>query len=270
MILYPPCKINLGLHILHKRNDGFHELDTCMYEIPLYDILEIIPSENFEFTSSGLDIPGDSDNNLCVKAFKLIKENHQISNVKIHLHKQIPMGGGLGGGSSDGTYVLKMLNSIFKLELSDAKLEEYASILGSDCAFFVKGNCQLAKGRGEILTPIDLNLKGYNLKILNIGIHVSTADAYGGVIFQNHNKNITEILSLEKEDWKNELKNDFETSVFKNHSILSEIKNRFYQEGAFYASMSGSGSTMYALYKRKPTENTFKDLSPLYEIVKEL
>jgi 4-diphosphocytidyl-2-C-methyl-D-erythritol kinase len=270
MILYPPCKINLGLHILHKRNDGFHELDTCMYEIPLYDILEIIPSEEFVFTSSGLEIPGDSDNNLCVKAFKLIKEKHEISNVKIHLHKQIPMGGGLGGGSSDATYVLKMLNTLFNLNLELETLEEYAAILGSDCAFFVKSNCQIAKGRGELLSHFNLNLKGYYLKILNIGIHVSTAEAYGGVIFQTHIDNVVEILKLKKEDWKDKLVNDFETSVFKKHPILSEIKNSLYQEGAFYASMSGSGSTMFALYENKPKENSFLELNPLYEIVKEL
>ena len=270
MILYPPCKINLGLHILHKRNDGFHELDTCMYEIPLYDILEIIPSQNFEFTSSGMIIPGDVDANLCVKAFKLLKEKHEISNVKIHLHKQIPMGGGLGGGSSDGTYTLKLLNELFELKLTDLILEGYASELGSDCAFFVNCGCQIAKGRGEILTPIQLDLSGYYIKIVNIGIHISTKEAYAGIEFQQHKNTLHELITKNITDWKTLLKNDFEISVFKNHPILKEVKENLYDEGAIYASMSGSGSTMFAIYREEPKKNTFARLNPIYEIVKKL
>lgn len=270
MILYPPCKINLGLHILHKRNDGFHELDTCMYEIPLFDILEIIPAENFEFSSSGLTIPGEIETNLCVKAFKLLKENHDISNVKMHLHKQIPMGGGLGGGSSDGTYALKMLNELFKLDLSEETLEKYAAKLGSDCAFFVRGEAQIANGRGEILTPVKLNLKGLYLKIINIGIHISTANAYKGIVFQKHNKKINELINLKPEYWKENLQNDFEFSVFKNHPILEEVKKQLYFEGAVYASMSGSGSTMYGIFNETPEKDSFAHFNPEYEIMIEL
>ncbi len=270
MILYPSCKINLGLHILHKRTDGFHELDTCMFEVPLYDILEIIPSTKFEFSSSGMEIPGDSQNNLCIKAFNIIQNKHDIPNIKMHLHKQIPMGGGLGGGSSDGTYVLKMLNTIFKLNLSNSTLEEYASLLGSDCAFFVNAGSQIAKGRGEKLTPIHLNLNGYYIKIVNIGIHISTPDAYNGIEFQQHEKTITEIINSDISSWKENLKNDFEHSVFKKHAILSDLKKELYEEGAIYASMSGSGSTMYAIYKELPKSEKFKQLNPVYEIIKKL
>lgn len=267
MILYPPCKINLGLHVLHKRLDGFHELDTCMYEIPLFDILEIIPSENFEFSASGLSIPGDVETNLCIKAFKLLKEKHGVSNVKMHLHKQIPMGGGLGGGSSDGTYALKMLDKIFDLNLSVKTLETYAATLGSDCAFFVNGKAQIAKGRGEVLSPISLDLKGLYLKIINIGLHISTASAYDGIEFQIQNSNINEIVSSDKYDWKETLKNDFEISVFKKHPILSELKENLYKEGAIYAAMTGSGSTMYGIYNDKPKNNTFSKYNPKFEIV---
>lgn len=270
MILYPPCKINLGLHILNKRKDGFHELDTCMFEIPLYDILEILPSQKFEFSSSGMEIPGDFNTNLCVKAFKLIQENHNIPNIKMHLHKQIPMGGGLGGGSSDGTYVLKMLNTIFQLNLSETILEQYAATLGSDCAFFVKSGSQIAKGRGEILTPINLKLTGYFIKIVNIGIHISTAEAYSGVEFQQHKNSISEIINRNIIDWKTILNNDFELSIFKNYPVLKKLKADLYQEGAIYASMSGSGSTMYAIFKDEPKKNTFSHLNPTYEIIKEL
>lgn len=267
MILYPPCKINLGLHILNKRNDGYHELDTCMYEIPLNDILEIVPAEEFQFTSSGLEIPGDINKNLCVKAFQLIKEKHNIGNVKIHLHKQIPMGGGLGGGSSDATFTLKILNKIFNLCISDTLLTEYAAILGSDCAFFVQSNCQIAKGRGEILKPISLNLKGYFIKIINIGIHISTAEAFSNIEFNYTNSNVEQILFNGIENWKNELNNDFEKSIFIKYPILLKIKEELYKEGAIYASMTGSGSTMYAIYKDEPSNKTFDNLNPLYEIV---
>jgi 4-diphosphocytidyl-2-C-methyl-D-erythritol kinase len=267
MILYPPCKINLGLHILHKRNDGYHELDTCMYEIPMFDILEAIPSEEFEFSFSGMEIPGNIETNLCVKAFNLLKDKHGIGNVKMHLHKQIPMGGGLGGGSSDGTYALLMLNSIFKLNLTKNKLIEYASELGSDCAFFVESGAKIARGRGEILKPINLNIRGYFLKIVNIGIHISTAEAYGNVEFQDHKQNVEAVLGLNLDKWKSNLKNDFEVHIFKKHPILTTIKERLYEEGAVYASMSGSGSTMFGIYKEKPLDNSFNDLNTTYEII---
>jgi 4-diphosphocytidyl-2-C-methyl-D-erythritol kinase len=268
MILFPTCKINLGLNILFKRNDGYHEIDTCMYEIPMYDILEFIPSENFEFTSSGLVIPGDNTNNLCVKAFQKLKNERNIPNVKIHLHKQIPMGGGLGGGSSDGTYTFSALNNLFNLNLSDKELENYASQIGSDCPFFVKGKAQISRGRGELLEPIDLNLQGYFIKILNIGIHVSTAEAYSNVNFVKNPTPIKDIVINQRiEDWKINLKNQFEYSVFKKHPVLQTIKDLLYTEGAIYASMSGSGSTMYGIYKNKPSENTFSMYNPQYETI---
>ena len=270
MILYPTCKINLGLHILNKRNDGFHELDTCMFEVPLYDIIEIIPSENFEFSTSGMEIPGDCNNNLCVKAFHLIQEKYEIPNIKLHLHKQIPMGGGLGGGSSDGTFVLKMLNSLFQLNITNSQLQEYASLLGSDCPFFVKGGTQIARGRGEILSPIQLDLSGYYIKIVNIGIHVSTKEAYAGVEFQKHSNSTAEIITRNISNWKTLLKNDFEMSVFKNYPLLQEVKENLYNEGAVYASMSGSGSTMYGIFNEEPKNNTFSHLNPTYEIIKKL
>jgi len=241
-----------------------------MYEIPLFDILEIIPSENFEFSSSGLNIPGEVDSNLCVKAFNLIKENHGISNVKMHLHKQIPMGGGLGGGSSDGTYALKMLNELFKLDLSEETLENYAATLGSDCAFFVRGKAQIANGRGEILSPINLNLKGRFLKIINIGIHISTANAYAGLELQRHNLKINDLINLNPKDWKETLLNDFEISVFKNHTILEEVKKQLYFEGAVYASMSGSGSTMYGIFDEIPKKESLAHFNPVYEIIVEI
>jgi 4-diphosphocytidyl-2-C-methyl-D-erythritol kinase len=180
------------------------------------------------------------------------------------------MGGGLGGGSSDGTYALKMLNELFKLGLSEETLEKYAATLGSDCAFFVRGKAQIANGRGEILSPVKLNLKGLYLKIINIGIHISTANAYQGIEFQKHTLKIDDLINLKPKDWKENLQNDFEISVFKNHPILEEVKKLLYEEGAIYASMSGSGSTMYGIFNETPAKNSFARFNPEYEIITEL
>lgn len=270
MILFPPCKINLGLHVLHKRDDGYHEIETCMYPIPLFDILEIIPSENFTFSSSGLTIPGESSSNLCVKAFELIQLKYTIPNVKIHLHKQIPMGGGLGGGSSDGSFVLRGLNDLFKLQLSDDVMQQLASELGSDCPFFIKNEVQIAKGRGEILKNFPLKLNGYYLKIINVGIHISTKEAYGNVKMYKNSTSLEEILTnYNLFDFKDQLTNSFEYSVFNEYPELKELKDLLYKEGAIYASMTGSGSTMFGIYKEKPQKKT-DDSAVLFEIVMEL
>lgn len=268
MILFPPCKINLGLHVLCKRDDGYHAIETCMYPVPIHDILEIIPSEKFEFTSSGIPIPGEASSNLCVKAFQILQENFSIPNVKIHLHKVIPMGGGLGGGSSDGSYVLIGLNEIFNLDLSNIELQQFAAKLGSDCPFFIKNTAQIATGRGEILETFPLDLKGYFLKIINLGIHVSTQEAYAGVSFYEGKENTKDILSSASiENYKNKLINCFEKSVFTKHSVLSVLKNELYEEGATYAAMTGSGSTLFAIYKNKPRNTKFNHPIQFEEII---
>jgi 4-diphosphocytidyl-2-C-methyl-D-erythritol kinase len=267
MIIFPPCKINLGLHVLKKRDDGYHEIETCIYPIPLFDILEIVPSEIFSFTSSGLSIPGELSSNLCVKAFELIQSNYSIPNVKIHLHKQIPMGGGLGGGSSDGSYVLRGLNDLFQLQLTDETLQQLASELGSDCPFFICNEVQLATGRGEILEKFPFDLNGYFIKIINIGIHISTKEAYGNVKMNTNPFKIKEILmEYRLVDFKNQLTNSFETSVFKEYPELEELKNKLYEDGAIYASMTGSGSTMYGIYKEEP-QKTSENKDVLFELV---
>ena len=185
MILFPPAKINLGLNVLFKREDGYHELETVMLKTPLTDVLEIVPSDEFQFTQTGLTIPGDNLDNLCVQAFQLIQKEYKIPNVHIYLRKIIPMGAGLGGGSADASYVLSGLNTLFNLNISNSKLEELAATLGSDCPFFINPTPQIAKGRGEILSPIEINLKGYYIKLLNVGIHVGTKEAYAGIQFSD-------------------------------------------------------------------------------------
>ena len=253
MILFPPAKINLGLHVLRKREDGYHDLDTCMVPIPLCDVLEILPSKQFEYHQTGLTIPGATDDNLCVKAYNLLKLEYNLPPVYMHLRKEIPMGAGLGGGSSDAAYVLTGLNTLFELKLSNSKLEEYAAKLGSDCPFFVKNEAQIARGRGEILSPCTLDLKGMYLKIINPGIHIGTKEAYSGVLPNADGASVSSLIEEPIESWKDQLKNDFEVSVFSSHSILKEIKEKLYDEGAIYAAMSGSGSTMFGIFKEKPT-----------------
>lgn len=254
------------MHVLNKRADGYHNLDTLMYQVPLTDVLEIIPSATFHFQSSGLEIPGDATSNLCVKAFQLMQTRYGISNVTIHLHKIIPMGGGLGGGSSDASYVLKGLNKLFDLQLSVETLQSLAAELGSDCPLFILENPQLAQGRGEILSDVSLNLSGYFLKLVNVGIHVSTQEAFSNVQFYDHSHSIAELIQLPIEEWKTTLKNDFEVSVFSHHPRLQTVKAQLYTEGAIYASMSGSGSTMFALFASEP-KMTFSAESNVLETI---
>lgn len=252
MILFPPAKVNLGLYITRKREDGYHDIESVMYPLPLTDVLEILPSERFIFRSSGLVIEGSEEDNLCVKAFRLMQERHNVGNVMIHLQKNIPMGAGLGGGSADAAYVLTGINMIFELGLDDTTLERYASELGSDCAFFVRSVPQLAKGRGEILTPINLSLQGKYIKVLNPGIHVSTKLAYSNVVLSDRTYDWND-LTLEKlSEWKEDLRNDFEKTVFVEFPELVRIKRNLYDEGAVYACMSGSGSTMIGIFDTEP------------------
>jgi 4-diphosphocytidyl-2-C-methyl-D-erythritol kinase len=250
MVSFPHCKINLGLNILAKRADGYHEIETCFYPIPWTDILEIIPSERLAFTSSGITIPGTPAENLCLKAYHLLKKDFELSPVKIHLHKIIPMGAGLGGGSSDAAFTLRLLNNIFELKISEEAMKQYASQLGSDCSFFVKDIPQMGTGRGEILNPIPFSLKGKFIVIIIPPIHVSTAEAYAGVR-PAMSSTVMDVLTNDISSWRKLLKNDFEESVFRNHPQIKAIKEKLYQRNAMYASMSGSGSAVYGIFDQE-------------------
>lgn len=249
MILFPPAKINLGLQILSMRNDGFHEIETCMVPIPFYDILELTLSADFSFEQTGIEIPGARGENLCEKAFYLMKSRYGIGNVRIHLRKQIPIGAGLGGGSSDAAHVLLALNELFALKLDTEILCLLAAELGSDCPFFIRNEPQLAKGRGEVLRPISLNLKGTYCILLNPKVHVSTKEAYAGVSPRIPEKTLQELLSLPIESWPALLQNDFEESVFKAHPEIAQLKSELEKTSACYVSMSGSGASVFALFK---------------------
>jgi len=256
MIVFPHCKINLGLSIIQKRPDGYHELETVFYPVALEDILEIISSNDasseIQFTSSGLEIPGNQTQNLCIKAYHLLKKDFPtLPSIKMHLHKNIPMGAGLGGGSSDGTAVLKLLNEQFNLGLNSSQLVDYASTLGSDCAFFVFENACHAKGRGEILETSHCDLSNYQIVLIHPGIHISTAWAFSQLNPQSKQKSILEIVSGPITNWKNELINDFEAPIINAHPIIGALIQMLYQQGAIYASMTGSGSSIFGLFPKQ-------------------
>ncbi len=268
MISFPNCKINSGLHILSKREDGFHNLATFFYPLPLHDALEIIQAKKTVFTNSGLPVPGNANDNICLKAYQLLKKDFaELPPVKIHLHKTIPMGAGLGGGSADGAFTLKLLNEKFDLGLSTDQLINYALQLGSDCPFFIVNKPSMATGRGEILEPLPIDLSAYKFVIVNPGIHINTGWAFSQITPAFPEKSIAAIITQPVEKWKEELKNDFEEPVFKNHSEIKSIKEELYKQGAVYASMSGSGSTVYGIFK-KEIELSFN--FPAHYFVKEL
>ncbi|HWA33696.1 MAG TPA: 4-(cytidine 5'-diphospho)-2-C-methyl-D-erythritol kinase [Cyclobacteriaceae bacterium] len=262
MVSFPFCKINLGLQIVSKRSDNYHNIVTCFYPVPWTDVLEVIPSRSLAFTQTGLTIPGTPEDNFCLKAYNFLKEEFKLRPVKIHLHKVLPAGSGLGGGSSDAAHMLTLLNTVFKLGLSVDTLKKTAMRIGSDCSFFLQDSPAIGRERGDVLTPVSLNLKGLYLVVVVPAIHVSTAEAYAGVTPQAPTADLLQILEQPVTNWRSSLKNDFEPSMFKKYPVLQEIKEKLYSIGAVYASMSGSGSSIYGIFDtRVAHEKHFKEVS---------
>lgn len=253
MISFPNAKINLGLNVVARKSDGYHNIESCFLPIDWCDVLEIVPASSFQFSATGLPIPGNQVDNLCVKAFNLIQQNHQIGNVHIHLHKMIPMGGGLGGGSADGAFTLKLLNEFFELHLTTNELKNYASQLGSDCPFFIENNPRYVTGTGFEFADIEVSLKGKFLALTNPNIHVGTKEAYSQIKPKASETSIPEILKKPLDTWKSKLRNDFETSVFPLQPDIAALKDSFYANGAIYASMTGSGATVYGIFEEAPS-----------------
>ncbi len=254
MVIFPNCKINLGLHITGKRPDGFHDLETVFYPIPLKDILEVVPSTELQFDSSGLSIPGNPDNNLCLKAYHLLKQDFPtLPPVHLHLHKIIPMGAGLGGGSADGAFTLRLINEKYRLNIPTQQLIEYAAKLGSDCPFFILNKACYATGRGEILNQLPLDLSNYHFVLVNPEIHVNTKWAFEQITPSPSGKNLLSILEQPIDEWRNYLFNDFEAPITKAYPSIGIIKDQLYKLGASYAAMSGSGSTLFGIFKTKPS-----------------
>ncbi len=273
MILYPNAKINIGLNVLEKREDGFHNLETLFYpigaadtlkadEVPSHDVdvLEIVEAPELSMHQYGIEYPGEPMDNLCIKAYKALRKDFDIPPVAIHLFKKLPVGAGLGGGSSDAAFTLKGLDKMFSLSLTDEQLASYAATLGSDCAFFIYNRPMIGTGRGEILQPADIYpLDGYEIKLVYPPYFVSTAAAYGGIVPRNKRAQngeifdstpLVEMLRRPVESWRECVVNDFETTVFAKIPELARYKEELYKQGAVYASMSGSGSAFFGIFRK--------------------
>ena len=258
MLTFPNCKINLGLRILGKRPDGYHNLETIFYPIGIKDALEITSSETVTFNRSGIRFENE-DNNLCVKAYNLLKADYpDIPPVDIHLLKCIPIGAGLGGGSSDAAAMLLMLNERYKLDLSVGELLGYALKLGSDCPFFILNRPCYGTGRGEQLDPVEVDLSMYTLVIVNPGIHISTAEAFSRIMPSIPAISLCDIAGLPIGEWKYNMINDFEKPVFEAYPGIRDIKEKMYAHGALYASMSGSGSTVFGVFDKEKSLPVWK------------
>ncbi len=250
MISFPNAKINIGLYITEKRPDHFHNLESVFVPVGWTDVLEILPADETHFRSSGISIPGDASANLCLKAYEILKKDFALPPVSIHLHKVVPIGAGLGGGSSDAAFTLKMLNELFSLSLTDDQLEDYARPLGSDCAFFIRNKAKFCFGKGDEFSEIMLNLAGKSIILIYPAIHSSTAEAYAGITPKAAPQKWTMIVQQPVETWKDMIHNDFETSLFPLHPQLKQLKQQLYEAGASYASMSGSGSTVFGIFEK--------------------
>lgn len=271
MIVFPCAKINLGLNIVGKREDGYHNLETVFYPIPLYDALEIkymdekFPSNvDCDLKVTGNAVDCDEQKNLVVKAYNLLAADYKLPRVHTHLYKHIPSQAGLGGGSSDAAFMIRLLDERFRLNIGNPEMEKYAAQLGADCAFFIEAEPAYAEGIGNELMPVDGpkgNLDGYYLAIVKPDIAISTKEAYSAIIPKSPQKSCREIVRQPIETWKEELFNDFEEPIFAKHPKLAEIKNSLYESGASYAAMSGSGSAIFGIYKTVPQglEERFKE-----------
>ena len=267
MIDFPNCKINLGLNITAKRQDGYHDLETVFYPIPLEDALEIVPRQQTDGTTHkytlkqyGNAIDCDPEKNLVVKAYKLLDDIYGLPPTDIFLHKSIPSGAGLGGGSADAAFMLRMLDTVYHINIGTRQLEEYAARLGADCAFFVQDKPAFATGIGDILEPIELDLHGWQIVIVKPDIFVSTKEAFAGISPQKPCRSLKDIIKMPVSEWRELMVNDFEESIFPQHPEIKAIKDAMYSWGATYASMSGSGSSVYGLF---PQNAPLPDLTSL-------
>ena len=260
MIVFPNAKINLGLNITERRPDGYHNLETIFYPLMIKDALEIVESDSLSFHSSGIRIPGDDKTNLCLKAYQLLKKDFDLPPVSVHLHKHIPIGAGLGGGSADAAFMITLLNQQFELRLNAEQMTNYARQLGADCAFFINDKPVYAFEKGDRFEPVELDLSMYHLVLVMPPVHVSTAEAYGGIKPKPTNVPLKELAQLPISEWQAHVKNDFEEHIFKLYPIIADVKDSLRQAGALYASMSGSGASVFGIFEQQP------DLSALEKV----
>jgi len=262
MLVFPNAKINIGLNITEKRSDGFHNIASCFYPIGWRDALEITPASTFEIQVDGIDIPDNGSDNLCEKAYRILAADYDLPPVKMHLLKTIPVGAGLGGGSADAAFAIKALNSQFNLKISFENQLAYARRLGSDCAFFILNKPAYCFEKGDKFEQMEVGLAGKWIVLVNPKIHISTVEAYAGIKAKPSEVDLREILKLPIDQWEGQVINDFEATLFPKYPLLKEIKRKLYELGAQYASMSGSGSTIFGIFDGpKDLENNFEKLS---------
>jgi 4-diphosphocytidyl-2-C-methyl-D-erythritol kinase len=247
MICFPNAKLNIGLHVTEKRSDGYHNIESIFYPIPFNDVLEIIPKQTFSFKSYGLNIPGNLESNLVYKAFKLMKEQFNIPEVEIQLIKAIPMGAGLGGGSSNAAFTISSLNELFELNLSQARLEELASEIGSDCPFFIENKPKFVYGRGEKMEQVELELKGKWILLANPNIHISTKEAYNLIQPKHSSINLKEEIKKPITHWRETIKNDFQNKEYDSYPEIKKLHTQI-EKRALYTSLTGSGSSVYGIF----------------------
>lgn len=251
MLCFPNCKINLGLYITNKRPDGYHDLETVFYPVPVKDALEVVPAQETKLHMSGKAVAGNGQDNLVWKAYSLLKQQYpQLPALDIYLHKAIPMGAGMGGGSADGAFMLQLLNDYCKLGLEKGQLAGYALQLGSDCPFFIYNTPQFAQGRGEQLQPVNIDLSAYSIQLICPQVHISTAQAFSMISPKAAPFDLRKLHELPVGEWKERISNDFEQPIFEQHPVLASIKQQLYDGGAIYAAMSGSGSTIFGIFEK--------------------
>ena len=262
MIVFPNVKINIGLNIVGKRPDGYHNLETVFYPVPLTEALEVVTPDvpldvdanacGYTFSQYGEPVAGNPADNLVIKALNLLKKDFNIPEIKISLLKKLPMGAGLGGGSSDGAFMLLLLNQMFNLNLSDEQLVAYAAKLGADCPFFTVNKPVYATGIGEVMEPVDLDLGGFTLVIVKPDVFVSTKEAFGGIPVKPTATPVRDLVARPVEEWRNCIFNDFEQTIFPLHPEIARVKDELYKAGAAYAAMTGSGASVFGLFRNEP------------------
>jgi len=253
MLTFPNCKINLGLYITNRREDGYHDLETVFYPIPLKDALEVVEGrERSNIFLSGKTVDGNKEENIVWKAYEVLKHHfpEKIPALDIYLHKAIPMGAGLGGGSADGAFMLKLLNEFCALQIPQEQLAAVASGLGSDCPFFIYNTPQFASGRGEVMQPVAIDLSDYTIQLVCPAVHISTGKAFQMLTPKRASFDLKKLPGVHVKDWKDQVSNDFEEPIFELHPALKDVKQQLYNQGALYASLSGSGSTIFGIFPK--------------------
>lgn len=263
MLTFAPAKINLGLLVTEKRKDGYHDIETILYPVKLYDVIELTEAEDFGFRASGRPIPTDGAN-LCEKAYSILGRDHDMKPVQIELLKNIPIGAGLGGGSSDAAQVLKLLNEMNGLGLSGSELQSYAKQLGADCPFFIDVKPVFASGIGTDFEDIELDLSGYYIVIVKPEVHISTAEAYQSILPQTPAVDLRRAIQLPIQEWKYHIVNDFELGIFRKYPLVEKIKHQLYEIGALYAAMSGSGSSVFGIFEEETDLDALKVLGEVF------